>query len=87
MIENCLRCRENGIPNVFCVLPRRGREHDFPWFTFRITCTSTAKHWRGSPFWIGAEFITDHSNPSNVTKVYIYIHIYIHIYIYPHIYI
>jgi len=69
MIENCLRCRENGIPNVFCVLPRRGREYDFPWFTFRITCTSTAKHWRGSPFWIGAEFVTDPMNPQ-VIKVF-----------------
>lgn len=69
MIENCLRCRENGIPNVFCVLPRRGREHDFPWFTFRITCTSTAKHWRGSPFWIGAEFVCDPLNPQ-IIKVF-----------------
>eukprot|EP01118_Nematostelium_gracile_P011536 TRINITY_DN410_c0_g1_i1.p1 TRINITY_DN410_c0_g1~~TRINITY_DN410_c0_g1_i1.p1 ORF type:complete len:808 (+),score=164.21 TRINITY_DN410_c0_g1_i1:196-2424(+) len=59
MIENCVRCKENGIPNVFCVLPRRGREHDFPWITFRITCTSTAKHWKGSPFWIGAEYLLD----------------------------
>jgi len=59
IIENCARCKENGIPNVFCVLPRRGREHDFPWITFRITCTSTAKHWKGSLFWIGAEFLID----------------------------
>jgi len=59
VIEYCSRCKENGIPNVFCVLPRRGREHDFPWITFRITCTSTAKHWKGSLFWIGAEFLVD----------------------------
>jgi hypothetical protein len=64
MIEFCPRCKENGIPNIFCVLPRRGREHDYPWITFRITCTSTAKHWKGSPFWIGAEFLVDPSQGS-----------------------
>lgn len=69
VIENCNRCKENGIPNVFCVLPRRGREHDYPWITFRITCTSTAKHWKGSPFWIGAEFLVDPS-VGNVIKVF-----------------
>lgn len=40
-------------------MPRRGREHDFPWITFRITCTSTAKHWKGTLFWIGAEYLLD----------------------------
>jgi len=69
MIEFCGRCKENGIPNVFCVLPRRGREHDYPWITFRITCTSTAKHWKGSPFWIGAEFLLDPSQ-GNIIKVF-----------------
>jgi len=69
MIENCSRCKENGIPNVFCVLPRRGREHDYPWITFRITCTSTAKHWKGSPFWIGAEFLLD-PTVGNIVKVF-----------------
>lgn len=69
MIENCVRCKENGIPNVFCVLPRRGREHDYPWITFRITCTSTAKHWKGSPFWIGAEFLLD-PTIGNMIKVF-----------------
>jgi len=68
-IEYCARCKENGIPNVFCVLPRRGREHDFPWITFRITCTSTAKHWKGSLFWIGAEFLLDPTQ-GTVMKVF-----------------
>jgi hypothetical protein len=57
--SNVSRCKENGIPNIFCILPRRGREHDFPWITFRITCTSTAKHWKGTLFWIGAEYLLD----------------------------
>jgi len=69
MIDNCSRCKENGIPNVFCILPRRGREHDYPWITFRITCTSTAKHWKGSPFWIGAEFLLD-PTIGNIVKVF-----------------
>lgn len=69
MIEFCARCKENGIPNVFCVLPRRGRENDYPWITFRITCTSTGKHWRGSPFWIGAEFLVDPTT-GTVAKVF-----------------
>lgn len=68
-IDFCSRCKENGIPNVFCVLPRRGREHDYPWITFRITCTSTAKHWKGSPFWIGAEFLLD-PTVGNIIKVF-----------------
>jgi len=69
VIDNCARCKENGIPNVFCVLPRRGRENDYPWITFRITCTSTAKHWKGSPFWIGAEFLVDPAT-GLISKVY-----------------
>jgi hypothetical protein len=68
-IENCARCKENGIPNVFCVLPKRGREYDSPWITFRITCTSTAKHWKGSPFWIGAEFLTDPAK-GTISKIF-----------------
>jgi len=70
MIDKCTRCKENGIPNVFCVLPRRGREYDSPWITFRITCTSTAKHWKGSAFWIGAEFISDPDDIKNSIKVF-----------------
>ncbi len=69
VIEYCTRCKENGIPNIFCILPRRGREHDYPWVTFRITCTSTAKHWRGSLFWIGAEFVLDPVT-GNITKFF-----------------
>jgi len=69
VIEFCGRCKENGIPNVFCILPRRGREHDYPWITFRITCTSTAKHWKGCLFWIGAEFLTDSAN-GIISKVF-----------------
>lgn len=62
MIQNCIRCQENGIPKVFCLLPRRGREHDYPWVTFRITCTSSGKHWKGASFFIGAEFLMDPSS-------------------------
>ena len=65
LIQNCVRCQENGIPKVFCVLPRRGREHDYPWVTFRITCTSSAKHWKGASFVIGAEFLKDPSSSTN----------------------
>lgn len=72
-IDNCARCKENGIPNVFCVLPKRGREYDHPWVTFRITCTSTAKHWKGSPFWIGADFISESGKKFQVFSPPIYV--------------
>jgi hypothetical protein len=70
LIQTCVKCQENGIPKAFCLLPRRGREHDTPWVTFRITCTSSIKHWRGASFRIGAEFQLDPNSANNITRFF-----------------